>query len=203
MKHIIICPGHHSGARGAVNKQHSLTEYDEAVKIAEHLKSLSHARVGEVQFEIYEGRLGAKVRHINSQSPVAAFDLHFNADYDHLDPDDLNDDRGHGVMCMFVPGNSTRKAQADILSAEMAIVTGERDLGGREGWHWNAEAVKSGTPTVKNYFLERTNCPAFIPEFGYIDNNRFTENWLVPARHEELAQSLLNGILKLVDQGQI
>lgn len=199
MSRLAICPGHHPGAKGAVNKKHGLNEYDEATKVADHaceiLTQMGHS------VTVIAGKLGDKVRAINAGGFDVTIDIHFNADADHLDPEDYDDSRGHGVMVMYCPKAATygdpepqtaRRAQADVFSFAMHSKLGNRDLGGRPGWYWG-----SNPPEKKDYFLRKTNCAAFIPEPGYIDNNGFAEEWLVSGRHREIAEAIVNGLMVL------
>ncbi len=193
---IAICAGHHEDAKGAENTRYNLNEYDEACKIIPFLETELIAMGHSIS--ILSGRLGSKVRKINAGNFDLALDLHFNADYDHLDPDDLDDERGHGCMVMYCPKafnygdaepQSTRRSQANQMSAAMSGVIENRNLGGRPGWYWG-----NNPPEKKDYFLRKTNCTAFIPEFGYIDNNGFASTWLVDAeRHAKSAQAVAEG----------
>jgi hypothetical protein len=197
---IALCPGHHKNARGAVNKKYGLNEYDEATKVIEYAEPLLRGMGHEVEKII--GRLGTKIALINDGDFDVAIDYHFNADYDHLDPDDLDDSRGHGCMVVYCPQNKVygeresadylRRQQANTFSAAMAPMLDNRNLGGRQGWWWSK--LENGKPIYRDGFLTKTNCPAFIPEPGYIDNNRFAEMWLVSDRHAQLAEALAVGI---------
>lgn len=193
---IAICPGHYKEKKGATNKKHKLNEHDEAKLIAfnaaDFLKNAGH------EVEIIIGKLVEKVARINAGDFDLALDLHFNADADHLDPNDLDDSRGHGCMVMYCPQakvygddepNGLRRQQAYLMSEGMSRTVGNRNLGGRAGWYWG-----SNPPEKKDYFLRKTNCAAFIPEFGYIDNNGFAEAWLVSGYHKGLSEALVNGI---------
>jgi len=195
---IVICAGHHQDRQGAINKKHNTTEYREAVVIQEFmvdiLKSLG------VKVYIFNGKLSDKVEYINSIKPSLALDLHFNADADHLDPEDLDDDRGFGCMVMYCPQKNnygvpethsySRKSQAQRMSDGLSKWLKTKNLGARQGWYWG-----SNPPSKKDYFLRKTSCPAFIPEFGYIDNNRFCETWLISNRHAELAEALSKEVI--------
>jgi len=154
----------------------------------------SALHVAGVDSEIITGGLTSKVAAINQGSFDLAVEPHFNADADHLDPDDFDDTRGHGCMVMYCPGNNARQKQAAIISAALSATIGNRDLGAREGWYWGGSAPG----TIADYFLRKTNCPAFIPEPGYIDNNKFTKEWLIAERHTEIAQALCAGILAVL-----
>lgn len=195
---IAICPGHKPSARGAVNKQYHLTEYDEMCKIVAILKSYLHDfRYSPEIFGLHDNiGLTRKVNAINKGGFDLAFDLHFNADADHLDPDDSDDWRGYGSMVMYYPGSTKRKKQADTMSKAMfdkMEFDDGRNLGGREGWYWGSD-VRNGKPTIIDYFLRATNCPAFIPEPGFIDRNRFCEEYLCSKQHDRIANAIAYGI---------
>lgn len=181
---IAICAGHHNGAKGAENKNLGLNEYDEAVKVVQRLagKLMNHGH----EFVIITGRLREKVAAINAGNFDLALDIHFNADAELADTDD---NKGRGCMVVYVPGSAARKAQAARMSAIMAEHLGERDLGSLEGWYWGSGIV-NGKPTKKDYFLEQTNCPAFIPEPLFIDNNASAEYWIAGGRHEQIAEAI-------------
>jgi N-acetylmuramoyl-L-alanine amidase len=196
---IALCPGHHKSAKGAVNKKHGLNEHDEATKVVDHAYEIL-TRQGHTVV-IITGTLGEKVRAINAGDFDLVIDLHFNADADHLDPEDFDNSRGHGAMVMYCPKarvygdtepHTVRREQAAVFSFAMHSKLGNRDLGGRPGWYWG-----SNPPKKKDYFLRKTNCVAFIPEPGYIDNNGFAEAWLVSGRHREIAEAICNGIAVL------
>jgi len=196
MKYIAIFPGHHPDDKGAINKNHGLNEHDEAVKIIAHAMPMLEERGFDVT--TYTGRLSKKIELVNAGDFDLAIDLHFNADYDHLDPDDLDDSRGTGCMVMHCPyakvyGDpeplSARRKQADDMSLAMAGIIGNINRGARPGWWWN-----TNPPKHKDGFLVRTNCAAFIPEFGYIDNNYFAERYLVAGKHKLLAEALVIGV---------
>lgn len=177
---IAICAGHHGAAVGAKNVQYDLDENG----VAKRVVLLVDEILGQYGLEVFviDGRLREKVIKINrlhAEKPIAlALDVHFNADADHLDPDDFNDARGDGCMVMYNPGNEPRMAQAALFSQVMAQHMSERDLSAREGWWWG-KVGEDGRPIHKDYFLRKTDCPAFIPEPGYIDNNGFAERRLL------------------------
>jgi len=191
---IAICPGHTESAKGAINKRHGLNEHDEAWQVC--LAMADVLKVNGYDVHLISGKLSEKVARINAGSFDLALDIHFNADDDHLDPDDFDDSRGHGCMVMYCPGSDMRKEQAGIMSKRMAQFLGNGDLGGREGWYWGG----SHPGTIKDYFIRSTNCPAFIPECGYIDNNGFAEKWLVPNHHADLAAAIASGIMAINKQ---
>jgi len=190
MKTIVLSAGHHAARQGASNKNYNLTEYvcaSEVVLLAS--KKLIDDNVCEVH--IVDGTLSHKVKYINEYKFDLALDYHFNADADHLDPDDNDDSRGRGCMVMYVPNNSTRKHQAASFSSSMVNSLSTIDKGAREGWYWGGD----NPGTIKDYFLRKTNCPAFIPEAGYIDNNGFAKEFLLTNDgYERLADALVDAI---------
>jgi N-acetylmuramoyl-L-alanine amidase len=193
---IVICPGHHQGARGAKNAQYNIYEHDVAYRVSGLV--VDALRRAGYAVEMVEGRLRQKVQRINtlyaSDGVDLALDIHFNADYDHLDPHDYNDARGHGCMVMFNPGMEKREEQASAMSKVMAKVVGSKDHGGRPGWHW-----KEGERVGKNYFLEKTHCPALIPELCYIDNNGEYERFLSSEDRLHIsAMAIVEGVMELM-----
>jgi len=198
MANIVLCAGHTPEATGAVNAKYNLNEYSEALVIVECMVDI--LKDLDYQVTTMTGKLRDKVDFINEYKPDLALDIHFNADYDHLDPYDNDDTRGCGCMVMYCPKQSryggveplnyNRKEQAITMSRVMSNVIKAKDLGGRQGWYWG-----SNPPKDKDYFLRKTTCPAFIPELGYIDNNKFCEDWLLANRHYELAEAIVRGIL--------
>lgn len=193
---IALCPGHHAAAKGATNDLHDLNEFDEARTVVLHAARILISQGHEVT--IVEGTLSEKLAQINAEGFDLALDIHFNADADPLDPHDHDNTRGRGGMVMFCPKADTyqhpepqsiRRSQADAFSLEMTRVLGNKNRGGRPGWHW-----KNNPPTHKAAFLRRTHAPAFIPELGYIDNNGFAERYLVSGEHAKLAEAIVAGI---------
>jgi len=199
MMNIAICPGHTVIARGAVNHKYGINEHDEAVKVAMNLMELA-TRAGHNPRYI-AGSLTHKVEEINAGNYQLALDIHFNADNDHLDPDDIDDSRGSGVMIMYYPHAKTyiarepesiQRTRAATASKAMAEYLEEQDLGARPGWYWGK--LENGIPIHKDYFLRKTVCPSAIPELGYIDNNAFSKRWLISNKHDKLAIAIMLGL---------
>jgi N-acetylmuramoyl-L-alanine amidase len=175
-KRVFVCPGHHHGAQGAGNAQYGHTEHQLATRIVTLVEHVLHSHGVEVL--VSNGNLRDKIDQINRvhahRAVDLALDIHFNADADHLDPHDYDDSRGDGCMVMYNPGNQQRATQAARFSRVMAGAMGEVDRGGRPGWYWG-RLDKKGSPIYADGFVRKTNCPALIPEPGYIDNNGFVE----------------------------
>jgi N-acetylmuramoyl-L-alanine amidase len=183
---IAICAGHREDRKGAVNKKHGLNEYDEADKVIPHLISILINQGYSVS--TFSGRLSEKITGINEGHFDLALDLHFNAG------------GGRGCEVIHVPRSSKRHDQAEMMSQEISLYMNLRDRGARPGWH------KMDRPGIVDYpgdedgdekpdaFVTQTNCPAFIPEPLFIDNNKEVEYWLVAGRHEQIAQAIANGI---------
>jgi N-acetylmuramoyl-L-alanine amidase len=197
---IALCAGHHQESKGAVNKKHNLNEFDECTKVLNELAKMLVDDGHEVH--AFSGTLTDKIKQINGNGFDLALDLHMNADYDHLDPDDFDNSRGHGCMVMYHPAanhytdrepDSKRQKQADNMAYGISMYMGTRNLGGRPGWYWGA-LDNLGHPKSKDAFTRLTDCPAFIPEPGYIDNNGFAEKWLVANRHGQIAEAIAQGI---------
>jgi len=187
---IALCPGHHPEKPGARNLRYGLTENFVAKKIIRMLEDLLRGQGHEVS--VFEGRLSEKVRKINlgtnGRKFQLAIDLHFNAD---AETDDTDDKKGHGVMVMHYPSSAARKAQAGAMSSRIAEKLSERDLGPRRALYWGG----SNPGTKPDYFVDKTNCPAFIPEPGYIDNNAFCKKFLLDKKgHLRIAKALYDAI---------
>jgi len=178
--------GHHVHAKGAVNKKHGLNEYDETKKIISFLAALLRAKGNDVQ--IFYGHLTHKIHCINAGKFDIAIDLHLNAG------------GGHGCEVVHVPHSESRHEQAALMSATISKFMGIRDRGAKEGWY------KMDVPGQVDYpgdidgdehgdaFVEQTNCPAFIPEPLFIDNDAEVEKWLVAGMHDQIAEALMMAI---------
>lgn len=198
---IALSHCHNEKAQGAVNKRYGLTEYQQGGLVLEFLAEILTLKGHDVR--VFEGNsLREKIAAINAWGADLAVEPHFNADADHLDPEDNDDSRGRGIMTMYCPQYGAygiqeslaykRKQQADAFSAAMYEHLETRNLGGRQGWWWGKTVA--GKPVYRDGFLTKTNCPAFIPEPGYIDNARFAADWLVSGRQAEIAEALAAGI---------
>ena len=173
---IALCAGHHEDAKGAVNKKHNLNEHDEACKIIPHLISLLVNQGHHVT--TFSGRLSEKISGINAGEFDLALDLHFNAG------------GGRGCEVVHFPGSQHRRVQADIMSSEIALYMNLRNRGAKDGWYMGGD----NPGTKPDAFVAQTNCPAFIPEPLFIDNDKEVEYWLVAGRHEQIADAIVNGI---------
>lgn len=191
---IAVCIGHHRDRQGAANLIYPYTEWVAMSTVAHKMAGLLEAAGHEVH--VIEGRLAYKVAVINRGNFDIALDLHLNADADHTDPQDQDDSRGHGCMVMAVPHNKERLEQAQVMSDKIVSVLGNRNLGGREGWYW-------GDGTKPDYFLARTNCPAFIPEPFFIDNNAECERWLVGGNEDVVAGAIADAVVAVAEMGLI
>ena len=197
---IVLSAGHHMLAQGAVNKKSGITEWAAASEVVSRASTLLTSL--EMKNTVVKGRLREKVSAVNSHPDATlALDIHFNADCDHLDPNDLDNTRGRGCMVMYAPPEKSfsdprkdtiRRRQAQAMSSAIATVLGNPDRGGRAGWYWGG--VGNGIPSKKDYFLTRTMCAAFIPELGYIDNNGFAEEYLNDIGYQILAEGVVAGI---------
>jgi len=175
-KHVALAVGHQGTAQGARHEKSGLTEWQFSMQVVPAIKEILETEHNCTVSVFEGGKLKDRIHAINLEHQTTKFDVaidsHLNADYDHTDPHDKNDSHGHGTMVMYIPHSKTRKAQADAMSASIAETLGERDLGGREGWYWGN--VKAGEqPTSPDGFLRYVNCPSFVMEAGFIDNNKF------------------------------
>jgi len=183
---IALCAGHYPEKAGARNAKHNISENKVATPIIEILAKLIEKHGHSVT--IISGRLGHKVREINKGNYDLAIDLHFNADAELEDTDNL---KGYGCMTMYYPTSSKRKEQAGKLNAAMAGALDTKDRGPRPALYWGGD----NPGTKADYFTDKTNCPAFIPEPGYIDNNAFAEKYLLTNEgHRKVAEAVLQGI---------
>lgn len=183
---IAICPGHHRKAKGAVNHKFQLTEYDEASKLLPYLANRLRASGHTV--EVVTGVLPEKIKKINAGNFDLAIDLHFNAG------------GGRGCEVLYCPGNPVRRRQAARMSSTIANALGVTDRGAKAGWHrMDAPGVVDYPGDVdgdehRDAFLSQTNCPAFIPEPIFIDNNDEVERFLLNSNHRVVALALQQAI---------
>ena len=173
---IAICPGHHAAAKGATNRTHKLNEYDEAAKVIPYLTQELVNKGHEVT--VVTGLLSKKIKKINAGGFGLAIDLHFNAG------------GGHGCEVVYCPGSELRARQADIFSAQIADVLDLKDRGGKEGWYQGG--------VEPDAFVSQTNCPAFIPEPLFIDNDEEVKKWFVGRQHATIARAVACGIVAVI-----
>jgi len=173
---IAICAGHHDGARGAVNRKHNLNEHDEAMIVVGHL--IDKLRDAGHSVSVFSGKLRRKITNINAGVFDLALDIHFNAG------------GGRGCEVVHVPHSKTRRAQAAVMSESISQHMGLRDRGAKEGYWMGGEHPG----TKPDAFVSQTNCPAFIPEPLFIDNDGEVEQWLVSGRHDQIADAIADGI---------
>ena len=173
---IALCAGHHKDRKGAVNKKYDLNEYDEALKVVIPLTEILLNNGHPVS--TFSGKLSQKIANINKYDFDLVIDLHFNAG------------GGRGCEVVHVPGSDTRHDQADDMSREIALYMNLRNRGAKEGWYWGG----ANPGTKPDAFVTQTNCPAFIPEPLFIDNDKEVEYWLVAGRHEQIAEAIALGI---------
>jgi len=177
-KQIAICAGHYKERHGATNKKHGINEHDEATKVVACLFDILVSFGYDVS--IFSGRLSDKIRSINSGNFKLALDVHFNAG------------GGHGCEVVHVPDSIHRTMQATDFSHEISASMGIKDRGAKNGW-WFGK-LRDGKPYIKDAFVSETNCPAFIPEPLFIDNDEEVEKWLIIGRHREIAQPIANWV---------
>jgi len=173
---IAICPGHYPEAAGAVNHRYDLNEHDEACQVVSHLRTLLLA-VGH-SVHVFRGHLRHKIDRINNGNFDLALDVHFNAG------------GGHGCEVVYVPHSPTRQAQAAVISSTMCSYMGVRNRGAKEGYWMGGD----NPGTKPDAFVSQTNCPAFIPEPIFIDNDSEAEKWLAAGRHAHIAEAISLGI---------
>jgi len=181
MKRIALCPGHRKEARGAVNARYGLNEHDEACKVVNYMAEILSERGFSIH--IFKGRLSRKIANVNAGNFDLALDIHFNAG------------GGKGCEVVHVPGSPARHAQATLISATIAESLDVRDRGAKSGWWWGGALGADGKPTKMDAFVSQTDCPAFIPEPLFIDNDAEVEKWLVAGRHEQIAEAIAGGII--------
>jgi len=182
---IALCPGHTTSKPGARNKKYGFTEHSVAVEVVYLLMEMLEKEGYEVK--TFFGNLRAKVSNINRGNFDLALDIHFNAD---PETEDTDDKKGYGCGVVYYPHSEKRRIQAKIMADAIAKTIGERSIGAIPGYYWGGK-----TPGKKvDYFLKHTNCPAFIPEPGFIDNNAFCEKFLLTDKQDLIAKGLLEGI---------
>lgn len=195
---IAVCVGHDRKRQGAKSPHFSHTEYEIMVRIAPMVADMLR-RAGH-DADVIDDGLTATVDSINAGGYDLAIDLHLNADGDHTDPQDMDDSRGKGAMVMYMPGSDKRRVQAhefcDALTGFMHPADDRwYNLGAREGYYWGGD----NPGTIPDYFLRKTNCPAFIPEPFYIDNKGECSYWIEMERHETIAKAIAFGVLAIED----
>lgn len=173
---IAICAGHHNEAKGAVNRKHNLNEHDEATTVVKHL--IDKLRDAGHSVSLFNGKLHAKINNINAGKFDLALDIHFNAG------------GGHGCEVVCVPHSKTRHEQASVMSESISRFMGVHDRGAKEGYYMGGD----NPGTKLDAFVSQTNCPAFIPEPLFIDNDAEVEEWFVAGRHEQIAEAIATGI---------
>ena len=176
---IALCAGHTVNAKGAENHKHGVNEHDEAKVVVRHMTDLLEDAGHSVH--VFTGTLTRKVANINAGNFDLAMDVHFNAG------------GGHGCEVLYVPGNVFRGSQAARMSEAIAECIDVRDRGAKEGWY---KMRKGGD---KDYFLQRTNCPAFIPEPIFIDNDAEVEKFLINGGRRMLAHAIAEGIREVFE----
>jgi len=190
---IVLCPGHYPNRPGAKNKKFDILEHNAAVKVIAHLEEVLLSKGDDVI--MITGTLSQKIKKINSEHQKKkidiALDVHFNAD---PEEDDTNDNIGYGSEVIYCPGSTLRHKQAAEMSDTIAHFLGSYDRGAKEGWYWGSGVI-NGKPTKKDAFVSRTACAAFIPEPGFIDNNRFCEMYLLDdTGYYAIASAIANAI---------
>ncbi len=173
---IAICTGHHNEAKGAVNRKHNLNEHDEAMIVVGHL--IDKLRDAGHSVSVFNGKLRAKINNINAGAFDLALDIHFNAG------------GGHGCEVVYVPHSTTRHEQAAVMSESISQFMGLRNRGAKEGYWMGGD----NPGTKPDAFVSQTNCPAFIPEPLFIDNDAEVEKWFVAGRHDQIAEAIAIGI---------
>jgi len=173
---IAVCAGHYAGAKGADNHKFGLNEHDEAKLVVSFLVTIL-VNLGH-SVSVFSGGLTKKVNNINNGLFDLAFDIHFNSG------------GGHGCEVMHVPHSPKRAHQAAIMSSVIATALGCSNRGSKEGW-WQGGKHPG---TLPDFFLTETNCPAFIPELFFIDNDEAVEKWFIGKRHKELAEAIAEAI---------
>lgn len=159
---IAISAGHNPGKPGATSG--NKTEYSETVIMAafaiQHLQ-----RHGHQAFLIGTGPLQNKVSQINNMGVDCAIEIHLNK----------AGGVGHGCETLYCPGSKSGKSLAKAVHGILFEATGNKDRGIKPGWYRMDQPGVEDYPgdvdgdEVKDYFLEKTNCPAIIIEPYFID----------------------------------
>ena len=188
---VAISLGHRPARPGYKIKQ--ISEYSELAPLVGYLiQRLSQK--GILAYIIGTGILQNKVAHINRLKADLAVEVHLNAG------------GGHGAETLYCPGSSTGK-RLDQDVQDQIVLLGMRDRGVKEGWfRMDKPGVKEHSKDIegdekKDYFLEKTNCPAIIIEPYFLDNNSeriaYTNN---SEFYKLLADRIVNGIINFIEE---
>ena len=161
---ILVSAGHNPSRKGA--HFGNFYEHDEAVLWRDKIiKSL-----GRYGVSVPTGSLEEKVGFINNNDPTLAIEIHFNAAPGGYN---VNSKKWSGSLTLYNPGSKSGKILATEVQSGLDDIFGKHWHGVMEGWYKMDK--ESG---VKDYFLNKTSCPAIIvePEFIHhediIINNR-------------------------------
>lgn len=188
---VAISIGHRPARPGYKVKQ--ISEYSELAPMAGYLIQMISQK-GHLAYIIGTGILQNKVAHINKLKVDMAVELHLNAG------------GGHGAETLYCPGSKTGKILAQKVQDQIVLL-GMRDRGVKEGWfRMDKPGVKEYVGDVegdekKDYFLERTNCPAVIVEPYFLDNNSERMAYVGNSEfYKLLADRIVNGILNFKEE---
>ena len=185
MRKIAFSVGHRPARPGY--KVNRISEYSELFNLAAYLIQM-FSQKSVLAYMIGTGTLQNKVAHINKLNVDLAIELHLNAG------------GGHGAETLYCPGSRKGKILAQKVQDQIVLL-GMRDRGVKEGWfHMDKPGVKEHAgdvegDEVKDYFLEKTNCPAIIIEPYFLDNTSERRAYIGNNDYYKLlADRIINGI---------
>ena len=165
---IILSAGHYPESPGTcypADNPH-WCEHTEAVDWVNHIAILvrQQVKVGIVP----TGPLTGKVKWINEQCQrnqvKLAVEIHFNSD---------ESKQAKGSETLYCPGSVKGELLANIIQGALSSIL-PPNRGVKEGWF---RMIRPPDPRAKkDYFLEKTNCPALIIEPEFIYNRRTIES---------------------------
>lgn len=169
MGNILVCAGHHSLARGAVNKKYGFNEWGLMVPFANLICDIGNSGGFNCQL-VCDNRLPEKVDYTVRNKYDLALDLHLNA----------CDETARGSEVLY-----WHKSQSGLMYAQW-IATAMN--------HTVNRPLKPITFNERgSFFLHKTSCPAVIVEASFIDNDRDCINFV--QHMENIARNIFAGIM--------
>src|SRR5215210_8047929 len=179
MTSIVLAPGHYESYRGVAKNGYN--EYDEVVKIVEHLTESLTELGHEVQ--VVEGKLIDKVNRINEINPALAVEVHLG---------NTNNNKTSGSRAFFMLNNPESKRLATSLLNSCVDELGTKNKGAYIGWFKKItpSMVEKGKAPNEwkakiDLFLSKTVCPSAIIEPFYISSTTDCEDFISAEKHKE------------------
>lgn len=169
MPNILVCAGHHSLARGAVNKKYGFNEWGLMVPFANLICDIGNSGGFNCQL-VCDNRLPEKVDFTNRIKYDLALDLHLNA----------CNTEARGSECLYWSTSEKSKVYAHCINSSMN--------------HTVNRPLKPITFNERgSFFLHKTICPAVIVEAAFIDNDRDCIAFV--QQMESIARNIFAGIM--------